>query len=280
MPPHAVTALEPLKSGGYRDRSPLDVSLHPPMHSWKQAVARAFDGAEGYDAAAVIQARVAEGLATRVAALPLATAPRVLEIGCGTGLLTAALHQRITPGAYLATDLAPAMILRCRARLGSGPRFVVMDGERPCLAPGFDLVCSSLAAQWFEDLPGALTRLAGLLAPRGHLAVATLAAGTFAEWRQAHADIGLTAATPNYPTAADLEALRVPGCTVAVAYEPLVEVHADGRAFLNALRAIGAGTPAGRAPLSPGSLRRVLRRFEAAGARVTYEIATLLIQRS
>jgi malonyl-CoA O-methyltransferase len=253
------------------------------MRSWKQAVARAFDGAEGYDAAAIIQARVARGLAARVASLPLAPAPSVLEIGCGTGLLTAALHQRIVPGAYLATDLAPAMTLRCRARMALHPRphpqFVVMDGERPSLAPGFDLVCSSLAAQWFEDLPGSLARLAGLLAPRGHLAVATLASGTFAEWRGAHADLGVTAATPAYPAAADLAALRVPGCTLAVACESLVETHADGRAFLNALRAIGAGTPDGRAPLSPGELRRVLRRFEADGARVTYEVATLLVRR-
>ncbi|WP_244472903.1 MULTISPECIES: methyltransferase domain-containing protein [unclassified Methylobacterium] len=242
-------------------------------------MARAFDGAEGYDAAAGIQARVAEGLAARIAALPLAPAPRVLEVGCGTGLLTAALHRRIVPGPYLATDIAPAMALRCRARLGPGPGFVVMDGERPCLTPGFDLVCSSLAAQWFEDLSGSLARLAGLLAPGGHLAVATLASGTFAEWRRAHADLDFEAATPAYPTVAALAALRIPGCTVAVSDEPVVEAHADGRAFLAALRAIGAGTPEGRPPLTPGGLRRVLRRFDAGGARVTYAVATLTIRR-
>lgn len=249
------------------------------MRSWKQAVARAFDGAEGYDAAAGIQARVAQGLAARIAALPLGAAPRVLEIGCGTGLLTAALRGRIVSGPYFATDIAPAMALRCRARLGPGLGFVVMDGERPCLAPGFDLICSSLAAQWFEDLPGALTRLAGLLAPGGHLAVATLAAGTFAEWRRAHAGLGFEAATPQYPALATLKALRIPGCTVSAACEPLVEAHADGRAFLNALRAIGAGTSDGRTPLSPGNLRRVLRRFDGAGACVTYDVATVLVRR-
>ncbi|MDO9425837.1 MAG: methyltransferase domain-containing protein [Methylobacterium sp.] len=250
------------------------------MRPWKQAVARAFDGAEGYDGAAGIQARVAEGLAARIAALPLAPAPRVLEIGCGTGFLTAALRRRIASGPYLATDIAPAMALRCRARLGSGVGFVVMDGERPCLAPGYDLICSSLAAQWFEDLSASLARLAGLLAPEGHLAVATLASGTFAEWRRAHAELGFEAATPAYPAAAELAALRIPGCTVTVAREPVVEAHADGRAFLNALRAIGAGTSDGRAPLSPGNLRRVLRRFDGAGALVTYDVATFLVRRT
>lgn len=249
------------------------------MRSWKQAVARAFDGAEDYDRAAAIQAQVAEGLARRIAGEPLAGAPRILEIGCGTGLLTAALCRRLAPRHLVASDLAPAMARRCAARLGGRVLPLVMDGERPALAPGFDLIASSLAAQWFEDLEGTLARLAALLAPGGLLAVATLASGTFAEWREAHVALGLTAATPAYPTLAALGSLAVPGCAVRVTAEPLVEPHEDGRAFLAALRAIGAGTPGEAAPLSPGALRRVLRAFEAGGAAVTYEVVTLLIRR-
>ena len=251
------------------------------MRSWKQAVARAFDGARGYEDAAAIQAAVAEGLALRIAGLTLRPSPRILEIGCGTGFLTLALRRRIAPGPMIASDIAPAMALRARDRLrGEADLSVlVMDGERPCLAPGFDLVCSSLAAQWFEDLPGALVRLAGLLAPGGLLAVTTLAEGTFREWRAAHEALGLAAATPPYPTRDALAALRCPGCTVSVSVEPVVETHADGRAFLAALRAIGAQTTGSQAALSAGALRRVLRRFDATGASITYEVATLLIRR-
>jgi malonyl-CoA O-methyltransferase len=252
------------------------------MRSWKQAVARAFDGAEGYDGAAAIQAAVAGRLAQRIGVEALAANPRILEVGCGTGLLTAALLRLGTGGTLVASDIAPGMILRCRSRLADAPdlRFVAMDGERPCLAPGFDLIASSLAAQWFEDLPGTLARLGALLAPGGLLAVATLASGTFAEWRAAHAALGFEAATPLYPSLADLAALRIPGCTLTVAVEPMVERHADGRAFLGALRAIGAHTPGGGQPLSPGALRRVLRQFEGDGSEVTYEVATLLMRRT
>ena len=251
------------------------------MHSWKQAVARAFDGAEGYDGAATIQALVAERLARRLEAEPLPPEPRILEIGCGTGLLTAHLRRRLPKGVLVASDLAPAMVQRCRTRLAgtAGLRFVVMDAERPACAPGFDLIASSLAAQWFEDLSGTLAGLAALLAPGGLLAVATLSAGTFAEWRAAHAALGLEAATPVYPSLRDLAALACPGCTLAVSAEPVVEAHADGRAFLGSLRAIGAGTPGASRTLSPGAMRRVLRAFEAGGAQVTYEVATLLIRR-
>ncbi|WP_132251914.1 methyltransferase domain-containing protein [Methylobacterium segetis] len=253
------------------------------MSSWKQAVARAFDGAEGYDRAAEVQARVAGHLAERIAGLPLAPHPRVLEIGCGTGLLTQALRDRLAPRALLATDIAPGMVARAKARAPEGAdlRYLVMDGERPSLAPGprFDLIASSLAAQWFEDLPGAVSTLSGLLAPGGWLALATLADGTFGEWGRAHAALGYAPATPAYPTLQALRALAPPGCTLSVEEEPFLEAHPNGRAFLAALRAIGAGTPRGGRPLPAGALRRVLRRFDAEGARVTYRVALCLVRR-
>src|SRR3546814_19035159 len=83
------------------------------------------------------------------------------------------------------------MAARCREGLGEGRgrfRYVAMDGERPCFAPDvrFDLVCSSLAFQWFHDLEGAVASLCALLAPGGHLAFTPLAEGSFDEWRAAH----------------------------------------------------------------------------------------------
>lgn len=255
--------------------------MHPPnLPAWKRSVARAFDGAEGYDAAALIQAQAAERLAAAIAREPLAATPRMLEVGCGTGLLTAALRARLA-GPMIASDIAPAMAARCRTRFAgdSDLRVLVMDGERPCLAPDFDLICSSLAAQWFADLPGALARLAALLAPGGLLAVSTLAEGTFREWHAAHAALGLAAGTPAYPSAEALGALRYPGCTTWLSLDALTEAHADGRAFLGALRAIGAQTPLAGATYTSGTLRRLLRRFDADGARVTYVIASLMIRR-
>ena len=235
-----------------------------------------------YDGAAVIQVGAARRLAETIAAQTLAPSPAVLEIGCGTGLLTEALRARLSPGPMLVTDLAPAMVARCRARCGGATdlRFAVMDGERPAAAPGFDLIASSLAAQWFVDLPTALATLSGLLRSGGLLAVSTLARGTFREWDAAHAGLGHAASTPCYPSLAELAALRFEGCTTRVTGYDLVEDHASGPGFLRSLRAIGAQT--GRregASLSAGALRGVLRRFEAGGARVTYATATCLIRK-
>ena len=244
----------------------------------KRTLRRAFDAAAaGYDAAAVIQKLVAQRLARRIASLPLPPRPRILEIGCGTGLLSLALRQAIPDADWVLTDLSPAMIQVCRDRLGdpSDTRFLVMDGERPGLEPsGFDLVCASMAFQWFEDLPGALDRLKGLLAPGGWLAFATLGEDTLSEWRQAHTDLGLEAGTPAFTPLAALK-------TYAVETERLVHAAAgDGRAFLAGLKAIGAGSPAEtHHPLGAGQLRRVLRRFEAGGGAATYHVAYGLYRR-
>jgi malonyl-CoA O-methyltransferase len=172
------------------------------------------------------------------------------------------------------TDIAPAMVARAKARFAGNPRVgvAVMDGEHPTGAARYDLICSSLAMQWFVDLPAAIGRLRDRLAPGGLLAFATLADGSFAEWRAALGD--RTAGTPDYPTAADLGAL---GLTVAI--ENHVIAHDDARHFLRTLKQIGAGTPRpGYAPLPPADLRRAMTRFEAMGATTTYVVATCILR--
>lgn len=250
------------------------------MTTRRQRIARAFAQAPDYDSEARIQRQVAQGLAARIAALDLPREPRVLEIGCGTGFLTHALIDQGVGGAWTVSDIAPAMVERCRARLGESPgrRFAVLDGEHgvPEVGP-FDLVCSSLALQWFEDAPAALARMGEWLAPGGHCLVTTLGPGSFAEWRAAHEAEGLTPGTPDFPPVEAFAALAPAGLNV----EAHIERHEDARAFLRALKAIGAGTAAPRhRPLSPAQLRRVMARFEAAGSSVTYEVVTCHLHRA
>jgi len=239
-------------------------------------IARAFDRAEAYDQHAEVQRRVAAALAARVTELPLPPRPRVLEIGCGTGLLGRELVDRLPNADWTMTDIAPTMIERARTHfVGRGNvQLAVMDGEHPDRAGPFDLIVSNLALQWFVDLAGGVTRLRRLLAPGGWLAFTTLADGTFAEWQEAHGD--LAAATPRFATVATLEAL---GLETSVRDENVR--HGSGRAFVRGLKALGAATPRpGHRPLRPAELRAVLERFEAIGAPARYVVATCLARRS
>lgn len=228
----------------------------------------AFDAADAYDANARVQRDVAADLARHILAGPKPR--RVLEIGCGTGFLGAALMDGIADSEWWMTDLSPAMVKRARARFAamSAVHFRAMDGERPDIDGPFDLICSSLAMQWFADLPGSVMRLRGLLSPGGRLCFTTLAEGSFREWIAAHH--GLPAGTPDWPAAEELRAMGL-----AVNLRDWTEIHADSRSFLRALKAIGAGTARpGHRPLPPPAMRQTMRRFEETGCVARYVVAT------
>lgn len=242
----------------------------------KTAIAARFGRAAAtYDAAAGLQAEVAAGLAARLAALAGLRPRTVLEFGCGTGLLTRRL-ARTWPGAWLiATDLSPGMAAACR-RAGGGAAHLAMDAERPALAPATcDLVCGSLAAQWFHDATLALDGLQTLLAPGGVLALTTLGPRSLEEWRAAQARAGLRPTFLAYPSLNALRGARRPDV------RPLAETtelrgteHPDAAAFLRSLSAIGADAGAGS-----GGLRRLLRALPPGPVRTTYEVITLIWRR-
>lgn len=242
--------------------------------------ARFAAAADRYDALSPVQRDAAQRLAARVLGLDLPANPRVLEIGCGTGHLTRALLPKLG-GAWVVSDIAPAMVRECRAQAGNAC-CVAMDGERPAFAPGsFDLIVSNLTAQWFADLPAAFAGLAGLLAPGGRIALATLGQDTFAEWRDAHAALGLRAATPDYPDAARLAQAFPPSLRTRVAEERIAEPFAEPLGFVRGLRAIGADTPKpGASPLSAGQMRKVLRALAAAApGGTTYHLLYAVAER-
>lgn len=234
----------------------------------KERIAASFDAASaGYDREAPAQSRSALKLGELILGQPRRPQPRVLEIGCGTGLLTRRLLPRLG-GHWVISDIAPAMVEAARHACGgistaADLSFRVMDGEYPDEdLRDLDLIVSNFAAQWFTNLPAALKRLHGRLRSGGLLAVATLGHDSFSAWREAHAAQNLVPVTPDYPQAKDLFAeLPGPGRIVE---DCLGIPYPDGRAFATALKRIGAGTPApGHAPLSAGALRRVIRALGA-----------------
>ena len=142
----------------------------------RQLVASAFGGARDYAGNAAIQRVIAAELATRIAAAGIAAErPRILEIGCGTGFLTRELLARGFGGEWLITDKSPAMVSRCAAGLGAAPgrSFAVLDGEYGMADHhgAYDLICASMAMQWFDDLAAAVAALVRKLRPGGAAAV-------------------------------------------------------------------------------------------------------------
>ncbi len=240
------------------------MSLNSPILSRRSAeiAARFGASAASYEARAELQ----QGVARRLASLlPDLEAPRVLELGCGTGLLSRHLVARYPDGDFTLTDVSPAMIGQCRRNLGemrARVSYEVMDASSAGGHDRVDLIVTSMMLHWLRAPVASLQQLCRLLNPDGVLLFASLGPDSFAEWRAVLAAEGLPSGM-----------LELPTIPHAVAEERLTP-DSDALSFLRRMKAVGGLTPReGYRPMQSGSLRRAIRatnlRF---GGRVTWHI--------
>jgi len=228
------------------------------------AVARSFDARAGsYEENADLQRAVAERLARL---LPPLRQPRVLELGCGTGLFSRHLLARYRDGTFVLTDLAPSMVEQCRRNLAGVDRqrlsFEVMDAARPTVEGPFDLIATSMTLHWLADPAAALGTLRRLLAPNGVLIYATISGKSFPEWRDVLAAQGLPVGLLDVP--------ELPG----IVDEERRVADPDTLGFLRRMKAVGGLTPRrGYAPMPAGALRRAIRAADKKhGGRISWHI--------
>ncbi len=241
------------------------MSLNSPILSRHSAEIAASFGAraESYERHAGLQRAVAGKLARF---LPALENPRVLELGCGTGLFSRHLIERYKQGHFVLTDAAPAMIAECRRNLtpfgAAHISFEVMDAGQAGGHAGLDLIVSSMTLHWLADPVASLERLRRFLAPDGLLLYAALGPESFAAWRAVLASEGLPSGLADIPP--------LPG----VVDEERLTPDADTLSFLRRMQAVGGITPReGYAPLPPGALRRAIRATDARfGGRITWHI--------
>jgi trans-aconitate 2-methyltransferase len=94
---------------------------------------------------------------------------RVLDLGCGTGRLTARLRDHLPSSTVLGLDRSAEMLERARPLRRRGLHFCRGSIESPF--GRWDLVFSNAALHWVEDHPALIPRLLRLLRPGGQLAV-------------------------------------------------------------------------------------------------------------
>jgi malonyl-CoA O-methyltransferase len=142
--------------------------------------ARFGKAASHYDQYAQIQQLIGEYL---LGLLPQQNYEVALDLGCGTGFFL----QKLQPlcGRLFALDLSMGMLATAAGKCPAAG-LLCGDAEQLPLSHGVvDLVFSSLALQWCESLPQALSEIHRVLRPGGRLAFATLSSGSLAELRRA-----------------------------------------------------------------------------------------------
>ncbi len=97
-------------------------------------------------------------------------APRVVDLGCGTGELTRLAHDRLGARETVGVDTSEAMLERAAAHAGGGVSF--RRADLASFADGtFDVVLSNAAIHWVPDHEALLPRLLALVAPGGQVAI-------------------------------------------------------------------------------------------------------------
>jgi trans-aconitate 2-methyltransferase len=105
-----------------------------------------------------------------LAQVPLRTAARVVDLGCGAGNVTAILQQRFPTADVLGVDGSDQMLAKARA---AAPDCRFQQGDfstwTPAQAP--DLIYSNAALHWVSGHETLFPRLVSVVAPGGVLAV-------------------------------------------------------------------------------------------------------------
>lgn len=150
----------------------------------KPQIAESFSrAATSYDSVAELQRRIGHNLLEK---LPAERQSVVLDLGSGTGYFTPLLHERCEPDHLISLDLAEGMLGYARKqRPTPHTNWVCGDAESlPLADESVDLVFSSLAIQWCENLPALFSEVARVLKPGGRFLFATLGPDTLNELRQ------------------------------------------------------------------------------------------------
>ncbi len=196
-----------------------------------------------------------------------AVAGSILEIGCGTGILTEKLLDRFPDSNVTALDISRDMVDRCRSKLNLSGRlfFLVADAEEYCRRGNrYDLVVSSCSLQWFHDRRRFIESIFTMLQAGGWCLLAIPVRGMLHElmescvcgarkmMRQLDLDTGEEWITRFKDSGMDILSSSVE--SVSCEYNHPIEV-------LKAIRGIGAGIGQSPAFLKPSDMKRMMEYY-------------------
>ncbi len=171
-----------------------------PEHVKKIQVAQSFSrAAKTYDAAASFQRDVGNELLRSIE--PNKKIDVVLDLGCGTGYFTQYLKEAFSQAHIIGMDLAEGMLCVAQEKNQQTKAWVCGDAEKlPFADASVDIIFSSLALQWCNNLTELFSELYRVIKPDGTLLFSTLGPNTLHElrnaWQQVDSNIHVNHFTP------------------------------------------------------------------------------------
>jgi malonyl-CoA O-methyltransferase len=209
-------------------------------------------------------------LASEKNGLPALPAPsRILEIGCGTGVLTERLADAFPSAKIDAVDISSAMTVEARSCLAGKKRinWIIEDARRLSEKTKYPLIVSNCALHWITPIEMIIAKLASLLGQGGRLAFAVMLRGTLAELNAARRRIA-PARPPRVilPTRADLRrAINKAGLTIQVENsETIRQEYSSMEKMLRQLHnqgLTGGNIPGGKTLLTRSEIFRLIADY-------------------
>lgn len=235
----------------------------------KSKIIQSFNrGAKSYNTTANLQSYVASTLANRLTEV---SAKSILEIGCGTGLLSQHLISLFPHASLLLTDIAHNMVKTCNERFShlSNVKTLYVDGEDIADLPSYDLITSSMVMHWFDDFNASFKKITEKLSLGGRLSFAIPGEGSLIEWQDICSHMGIESGVREFPSYESIKGVfphaQMHKETIQYDYESAFD-------FLCSLKELGANAPhKNYVPMSSAKLKEILRNHSRK-IKITYEI--------
>ncbi len=212
---------------------------------------------------------------------------RILEIGCGTGLLTEKLAARFPDTMIDAVDASKNMIEQARQRCAGNDRmrFTACDARDFSAGADYSLITSCSALHWMNPISEAVLKLSSLLKAGGLIVFGLMVEGTLEELHSAR-----LRAAPGKPPMGRLpsvtevkDALSAADLGITACREEQIVLHyPSASALLLSLHeqgVTGGSVSIAAAPLNRAELSRLMAdydrsyRADGRGVRATYNAA-------
>lgn len=257
----------------------IDKRNHEQYEINKQKIAESFGrSADKYDSVANLQRQVADTLLAKLAAVSSRNSI-CLDLGCGTGYSIPALQNQFDQ--VVGLDLAEGMLAYSKARHSAN--WVCADAEKiPLAHASVDVVFSSLAVQWCEDLPALFASLKRIVKPGGKIFMATLGPQTLHElrsaWRQVDGYVHVNKFVSSTEVLAALQAVNF--ATVRLDKSEIILNYNELRELTYELKTLGAhnmNAGQGAGLTSPKKIKKLKQSYEnfrneAGCLPATYEV--------
>jgi len=246
--------------------------LNPPRLD-KDSVKKTFNrAAKRYNKSAILQDEVLRRLLQRLQYIRL-NPESIIDIGCGTGKAINGLREHYSRSKIVCMDMAFSMLGEACKQYGvlRKKRLVNADMERLPFADGsFDLLFSSLALQWANDLPATLADLARIGRQEGLLMFATFGPSTLSELRDSWFEIDRKPHVHQFVDMHDIgDALMAAGFSQPVVDAETIRLeYSSFREVLNDLKDIGASNAdrnRRRGLMTPAKLRLLEEKYRESG---------------